>query len=80
VGTTADNMAALADSVAELTELVESSPGVEISTATLDAIRLAVYAICGWLIALAVGCLLAGIYVFRLGRHHRHVETHVEAA
>jgi hypothetical protein len=78
--TTADNMTQLADSVAELSDLVEDTPGVEISTATLDAIRLAVYAICAWLIALALGCILAGIYVFRLGRRHRHVDAHVEAS
>jgi hypothetical protein len=70
VVTTADNLAELADSVGELTAMVREGPAVDISTATLDTIRFAVYAICGWLILLAVGCLLAGLYLFRLARHH----------
>lgn len=69
---TARNMEDLADSVGDLTDMVRDGPAVDISTTTLDAIRLAVYAICGWLILLAVGCLLAGIYLFRLGRHRVH--------
>ncbi|MEP7158419.1 MAG: hypothetical protein ABI797_03255 [Chloroflexota bacterium] len=73
--TTAENMELLADSVAELTATVRDGPAVDISTTTLDAIRLAVYAICGWLILFAVGCLLAGVYLFRLGRHHVVAET-----
>ena len=70
--TTAANMELLADSVRELTATVENGPAVDISTTTLDAMRLAVYAICGWLILLALACLLAGVYLFRLGRHHVH--------
>ena len=73
VVTTADNMEELADSVEELTAMVRDGPAVDISTTTLDAVRLAVYAICGWLILFAVGCLLAGLYLFRMGRHHVHV-------
>jgi hypothetical protein len=69
VVTTAQNMTLLAESIGELTATVRDGPSVDISTTTLDAVRLAVYAICGWLIAFAAGCLLAGIYLFRLGRH-----------
>lgn len=68
--TTAARLSELADSVAELTELVRDAPGVDISSATLNAIKLAVYAICGWLVVFAVGCVLAGLYLFRLGRAH----------
>lgn len=72
--TTADNMEELADSVGALTDMVRDGPAVDISTTTLDALRLTVYAICAWLILLAVGCLLAGLYLLRLGRHHVHAE------
>jgi hypothetical protein len=68
--TTSANLAELADSVGELTALVRDGPAVDISSATLDAIRLAVYAICGWLILFAAGCVLGGAYLFRIGRHH----------
>jgi len=68
--TTGANLTELADSVAELTAVVRDGPAVDISTTTLDAVRLAVYAICGWLIVFALGCVLGGAYLFRLGRHH----------
>jgi hypothetical protein len=71
VATTSANLADLATSVGQLTTMVNDSPGVEISTASLDAIRLAVYAICGWLAVLAVGCVVAGAYLIRLGGRTR---------
>jgi phage-related protein len=71
VSTTATNLAKLAVSLGELTALVRDSNDVEISTSSLDAVRLAVYAICGWLAVLALGCVIGGVYLFRLGGRHR---------
>jgi hypothetical protein len=67
VSVTSADLARLALSVGELTTLVRDSPGVQISTASLDAVRLAVYAICGWLAVFAAGCLIGGFYLVRLG-------------
>ena len=71
VATTSANLADLATSVGQLTTMVSDSPGVEISTASLDAIRIAVFAICGWLAVLALGCVVAGAYLVRLGGRPR---------
>ncbi|HUP82830.1 MAG TPA: hypothetical protein VM284_01415 [Candidatus Limnocylindria bacterium] len=71
VSMTSSNLAKLALSLGELTALVRDSPDVEISTASLDAIRLAVYAICGWLAVLALGCVVGGLYLVRLGGRSR---------
>ena len=67
VTTTSHDLTDLAESLGQLTTLVVASPDVEISTASLDAIRLAVYAICGWLAVFALGCIFGGFYLFRLG-------------
>jgi hypothetical protein len=71
VATSSANLAELAASVGQLTTMVDDSPGVEISTASLDAVRLAVYAICGWLAVLALGCVVAGIYLVQAGGRPR---------
>ena len=71
VAATSANLADLAVSVDQLTTMVSDSPGVEISTASLDAVRLAVYAICGWLAVLAVGCVVAGAYLIQMGGRAR---------
>ena len=68
---TSANLAQLATSVGQITTLVSDTQGVEISTASLDAVRLAVYAICGWLAVLALGCIVVGLYLVRLGRRSR---------
>lgn len=65
VTTTSGNLTALADSIHALTAAVEDGPDVAISTSTFDSIRLAIYAITAWLVLLAVGCLVAGLYVLR---------------
>jgi hypothetical protein len=67
VGTTSTDLAKLALSLGQLTTLVRDSPDVEISAASLDAVRLAVYAICGWLAVFALGCVVGGLYLARLG-------------
>ncbi|MDL2335099.1 MAG: hypothetical protein QFC55_03610 [Chloroflexota bacterium] len=71
VSTTSTDLAKLALSLGELTTLVRDSPDVEISTASLDAVRLAVYAICGWLAVFALGCVIGGLYLVRLGGRNR---------
>jgi hypothetical protein len=71
VATSSASLGKLAVSLAELRVLVRDSPNVEISTASLDAVRLAVYAICGWLAVLALGCVVGGLYLVRLGGRSR---------
>jgi hypothetical protein len=71
VETSSASLGKLAVSLAELRVLVRDSPDVAISTASLDAVRLAVYAICGWLAVLALGCVIGGVYLFRLGGRSR---------
>ena len=71
VETSSESIGKLAVSLAELRVLVRDSPDVEISTASVDAVRLAVYAICGWLAVLALGCVVGGLYLFRFGGRSR---------
>jgi hypothetical protein len=71
VATSSASLGKLAVSLAELRVIVRDSPDVEISAASLDAIRLAVYAICGWLAVFALGCLVGGLYLVRLGGRSR---------
>jgi hypothetical protein len=77
VKTTSQDLVDLADSVSDLTDSVENGPAVAISPGTLDRIRLAVYAVTGWLVVFAVGCLLAGAY---LVNHSRARPTHIGAS
>ena len=65
---TSANLTDLAASVNTLTQSVRDGPSVAISTSTLDSVRLAVYAITGWLVVFAVGCLFAGLYLMNASR------------
>jgi len=65
---TAQNLADLADSVGELTASMTDSPSLEVSTQTIAAVRLAVYAVTGWLVLLALGCVVAGGYLLAVSR------------
>jgi HAMP domain-containing protein len=67
---TASNMGALADSVHNLTITVRDGPAIGISTESLDAVRFAVFAVAGWLVLLALGCLAAGAYLIAISRRH----------
>ena len=67
--TTSANLATLAISVQRISESVRDGPSVEISTATIDRMRLAIYAIGGWLALLAVGCAGRGLYLMLGGGH-----------
>lgn len=66
--TTADDLASLATSVGQLTTIMRDAPGLEISTATLDSVKLAIYGMAGWLVVLATGCLVSGLYLVRISR------------
>ena len=68
VTTTSQNLSDLADSVHALTVSVQDGPSVAVKPRTLDAVRLAVYAVTGWLIVFALGCLIAGIYLINATR------------
>jgi hypothetical protein len=72
---TADSLVSLADSVAVLTESIESGPGVGISEEALDAFRFALLAVAGWLVLFAVGCALMGAYLFVVGRREARGAT-----
>ncbi len=68
VDTTAANLHDLAASVHALTDSVRLGPGVEISSSSLDAVRLALFAVGGWLALLALGCTAAGLYLLVISR------------
>ena len=61
--TTAANLDELADTVNTLTESVENGPDVGISAEALDAVRIAIFAVAGWLLLFAVGCVVVGAYL-----------------
>lgn len=65
---TAESLADLADAVGAMTTSVEEGPRVSISSATLEAVRLAIFAVAAWMVLLAVGCMLAGLYVLAITR------------
>jgi hypothetical protein len=65
---TSANLSLLARSVGELTESIRTGPGLEISEAALESFQLAIFAVAGWLLLLAVGCVVGGLYVIRLAR------------
>lgn len=63
VVTTAANLDELANTVNTLKESVESGPAVGISAESLGAVRLAIFAVAGWLLLFAVGCVAFGAYL-----------------
>jgi hypothetical protein len=65
---TAESLADLADAVGAMTTSVEEGPSVSISATTLEAVRLAIFALAAWMVLLAVGCVLAGLYVLAITR------------
>ncbi len=68
VSTTAQNLSDLSDTVHALMVSVRDGPGLSISSGTLDAVRLAVYAVTGWLVIFAIGCLVAGVWLLSATR------------
>ena len=65
---TASNMTLLAESVSELAQSVRDGPRLELSLATLEGVRLSVYAIAAWMALFAVGCVVGGLYLIGLSR------------
>jgi ABC-type multidrug transport system fused ATPase/permease subunit len=61
--TVATDLEDLADTVATLTESVQTAPDVGVSVEALDAFRLAIFAVAGWLLLFAVGCTVVGAYL-----------------
>lgn len=78
VKTTSANLSLLGRSVGDLTESVRTGPGLEISEASLDSFRLAIFAVAGWLLLLAISCVVGGLYVFRLGSRRHALERVVQ--
>jgi hypothetical protein len=70
---TGDNLAGLADSVGDLTASMREAPDLDVSTRTLDAVELAVYAVTAWLVLLAGGCVAAGAYLLSISRVPREL-------
>ena len=67
VVTTSANLADLADSLAMLTRAVQSGPTVELTVETIDTLRTAIFAIAGWVVLFAVGCVAVGLYLVWTG-------------
>jgi hypothetical protein len=65
---TADNLSELAGTIATLTDSVSTGPALGISEEALDSFRLAIFAVAGWLLLFAVGCVLIGLYLLVAGR------------
>ena len=66
--TTAANLDELADTVNTLTESVDNGPSVELSTAALGNVRIAIFAVSAWLLVFAIGCVGVGAYLVRSSR------------
>jgi len=57
----AESMDRLGDSVATLTDSVRDGPALEVSSDALAGMRIGLYAVLAWMVALAVGCVIAGL-------------------
>jgi hypothetical protein len=67
---TGERLRTLTDRVRDISELVQEGPTLELSTRPLMAIRLALYGMLAWLSMFALGCLVAGIVLWRnMGRN-----------
>lgn len=61
----ADSLAQLSRSVDELTRAVGDGPALQVSSDALDGMRLAIYGVIGWMLALAIGCIAGGVACWR---------------
>jgi hypothetical protein len=77
VVTTAADLEELAGTVSTLRDAVETGPAVGISADALDSFRLALFAVAGWLLLFAIGCVVVGAYL--IGAARRDVQTVVVA-
>jgi hypothetical protein len=64
-GAVADSLAELSQAVAQLTEAVREGPSLEVSSDALEGMRLAIYGVIAWMLALAVGCVAGGVACWR---------------
>jgi hypothetical protein len=58
----------LSVSVAALTQAVRDGPALEVSSDALDGMRLGIYAVIAWMLALAVGCVAGGVACWMAAR------------
>lgn len=73
---TADNLEELADTLDTLTESVRTGPDIGISEEALDSFRLAIFAVAGWLLLFAIGCVAVGLYlIITVRREGREATT-----
>jgi hypothetical protein len=78
---TSGSLVGLADSVEKLTDTVREGPTVEITAEAIDSFRLAIFAIAGWVVLFAVGCVLVGAYlVFAGSREGRDIRESLARA
>lgn len=68
VATVAASLDELRDSVEQLETSLREGPRLAVGPGTLDGIRLAILALLGWMLVLALGAVAAGAYIFRLAR------------
>jgi hypothetical protein len=61
----ADSLDELSRAVDDLTRAVGEGPALEVSSEALDGMRLAIYGVIGWMLALAVGCIAGGVACWR---------------
>jgi hypothetical protein len=57
----AESMEEMRQAVGRLATAVRSGPSLEVTSDTLAEMRLGIFAVVAWLIALAVGCVLGGL-------------------
>lgn len=61
VATVAASMDELRDAVERLETAVEEGPRLEVTSEALAGMRLGIFAVVAWLVALAAGCLIGGV-------------------
>jgi hypothetical protein len=67
----AESMRRLSTSVEELTQSVRDGPALEISSDAIEGMRLGIYAVIAWMLALALGCVAAGMACWLSARSPR---------
>ncbi|CAN5842757.1 hypothetical protein BH24CHL6_BH24CHL6_16230 [soil metagenome] len=68
----AESMRRLSTSVEQLTESVRDGPALEVSSDAVEGMRLGIYAVIAWMLALAVGCVAAGVACWLSARAPRY--------
>ena len=68
VQTVAASLNELRDSVEQLETSLREGPRLAVAPGTLEGIRLAILALLGWMVVLALGSIAGGAYLFWLAR------------